>query len=320
MTVGERACQRIIDVLWHLIRVVSSGSAQSEVDAAGSACAITVEGSLEAGATFVLQRRGGQLWANGRRLESGVANFTRNTGMLALFQESGMRELVLTGQAASVDYIALAESWKEARRCGDLDVRLQTRGVMGIKVAHNQNAGALATAPAAVADAEALFEQPPATEPSEAREEPDVEEPSGVGQLSEAFEPMGGLDEERARSSLQRVLGALSRSSSQVASLGEMCQALKVGTEALRASILAVQTAEHLQWGEERGCAAGVAALIGVGESAQGDAEVADLARAARAVASLMDSEATLAEAIRQLLLNGQLSSSLADAMSSVLD
>ncbi|MEC7583608.1 MAG: hypothetical protein VYE77_04765 [Planctomycetota bacterium] len=307
-------------MLWHLIRVVSSGSTRSEVDAAGSACAVTVEGSLDPGVTFVLQSRAGQLWANGRRLESGVANFTRNTGMLALFQESGVRELKITGQATTLDYIALAESWKETHRCGDLDMKLQNRGVMGIKVAHSQNAGVLASAPAAVADAEALFDRASVDAKVESQEASVAEQLFGVGQLSEALEPMEGIGEERTRLSLQRVLDALSRSTSQVASLGEMCQAFKVGTEALRASVLAVHTAEHLQWGEERGCAAGVAALVGAGESARGDAEVADLARAARAVASLMDAEATPTEAIRQLLLNGQLSSSLADAMTSVLN
>lgn len=320
MTVGDRSCQRIMDVLWHLIRVVSSGSSQSEIDAAGAACAITVEGSLDPGVAFVLQRRGAQLWANGKRLESDVANFTRNTGMLAQFQESEMRELVISSQATALDCIALAECWREARKCGDLDLKLQNRGVMGIKVAHSRNAGVLATAPAATTNAEDMFSQNRSIAQDDSDEVTDAEKLFGQGQLIAAFEPMEGLGEQRTRSSLQRVLDALSRSSSDVAPLIDMCQAFNVGTEGLRASVLAVHTAEKLQWGEERGNAAGVAALVGAGESVRGDAEVADLARAARAVASLMDAEATPTEAVRQLLLNGQLSSNLADAMSAVLN
>ena len=136
------------------------------------------------------------------------------------------------------------------------------------------------------------------------------------GPVSEA---MRQLTEDRVQSTLQSVLDSLPATSSGTAPLVDALDVPEVDAEGLRASVLAVEVAERLDWGNERGAAAGMAALMGAGEAGGGDAEVADLARAARAVVSLMDVEESPGAAIRQLVMHGQLSSSLADVMSDVL-
>jgi len=300
MATDEAAGQRVVAALWTLLRTVESGRSRAEIEGAATECAFAAKGLLQDEVQFVLRVRGTALFGNDRRIRSGVASLAANAGLVAILEDSGARGLVLKPAANALDYVEFAHCLKEARTRQNLEERLQARGVRGIEVPEDRDA--TVTVPSAEASMATAVHQ--------------LGGALTAQQLADVLRPIDSLVGRDARSSLKRVLDRMLRSGQGSDDLAGAQQDVVPDVEALLASVLAVLTAEKLYWAEERGTAAGVAALMGAGKRPEGDGEVAELARAARAVASLMETQDSPEATIERLCLNGQLSGSLADVMS----
>lgn len=296
--VGEASYRRITAELWVLLRTAGSAGSPAAVAAAAASLAAVLGGVLADETHFVLQERQGALFCNGMRIRPDVASFAAIAGVTALMQEHGVEELMLMPAARAADLERLARGWSDPVAVADLERNLASQGCQGVIV--TQSGAAAAPAPQSCAAPSA---------------------PSQLGavftmqQFAAALEPMGPLTDHRARLILQSVLDRLLHSRAGLEPLARVQRDPVAHAEAVRACVLAVRTAGELAWPEDRGTAAGVAALLGPAAASDGDAEVADLARAARAVASLLAADADPAAAVDSLVLHGQLAAGVADAM-----
>lgn len=210
----------------------------------------------------------------------------------------------MTPEATPADLALLGRCWHDQGARGGLDGLLRQRGCVGAHVAH---AGA----------AEPVFdEQLPA---------PAIAAPSQLGavftmqRFAAALGPIGPLSGVRARAVLQNVLHRLLRLPGGLEPLGRMQRDPVANAEAVRACVLAVRTAEELGWDDERSTQAGIAALLGAAAASGGDFEVAELARAARGVATLIGAHDGPTEAVERLQLHGQLPAFVGEAMAQAL-
>jgi hypothetical protein len=129
----------------------------------------------------------------------------------------------------------------------------------------------------------------------------------------------GPLYDPRARAVLQTMLHRLLRSQDNLEPLERLQRDPVAHGEAVRACVLAVRTAEELGWDDQRSTVAGIAALLGPAAGSDGDAEVAELARASAAVAALIGASDDPDQAVERLHLHGQLPAFVSRAMEQAL-
>ncbi len=302
---AEQPYLDLVASLWVLVRTAGTRGPDEQLGAAANHCWRRLVAVLGGGTHFVLQEHGGALFANGLRIRPSVATFAATAGITALLQDNDIRELLLLPEATPGDLMQLGRCWHDptARQC--LDQLLRQRGCVGVHVAHG---GVV---------------EPVQIEPPEA---PTIlAAPSQLGavftmqRFTAALGPIGPLSGVRARAVLQNVLHRMLRSPRGLEPLGRMQRDPVAHAEAVRACVLAVRTAEELGWNDERSAAAGIAALLGAAGASDGDFEVAELARAAQAVATLISAHDGPEEAVERLQRHGQLPAVVGEAMAQAL-
>jgi len=106
---GDVPYRRLATALWVLARTVGLPGVSAEQTSAAAAAAEQALLSALAGENhFVLQERGGALFANGVRLRLDVEGFAAAEGLGALLRRCGIGELLLTPAARAADLLAWA--------------------------------------------------------------------------------------------------------------------------------------------------------------------------------------------------------------------
>ncbi|MGE3174286.1 MAG: hypothetical protein AB7O97_16780 [Planctomycetota bacterium] len=295
--------RRLVAALWVLVRTASSGGAGGELEAAAERCWRCIGEAVTDGTHFVLQERHGALFANGLRVRPDVASFAATAGITALLQDNNITELLLLPSVRAEDLVLLGRCWNRVGADRDLEQVLRQSGCAGVHVAHGDPHARLLAEPMAGS----------ATAPSQ------LGAVFTMQQFAQSLGPAGPLSGVRARGVLQTVLHRLLRSQGGLEPLARMQRDPQANALAVRACVLAVRTAEELLWDDDRSIAAGIAALLGPAQASDGDAEVAELARAAQAVAAVLGGDAGPEAAVQSLRMLGQLPASVAGAMEQAL-
>jgi hypothetical protein len=137
--------------------------------------------------------------------------------------------------------------------------------------------------------------------------------------LAQAIGRRGPLAGRRARTILQDVLHRMLRRPEGLLPLARLPQAGPAVTEAVNACVLAVRAAERLDWPQDRGLDAGVAALLGSGLVRDVDVSALQLGAAAASVASLLAAAERPGDAIDRVQAQGAATDEVCEAMELVL-
>jgi len=300
----EQPYRRLVAALWVLVRTAGTRGADAQLRAAAVECQRCIVEALGEATHFVLQEHDGALFGNGLRIRPDVAAFAATAGITALLQDNEISELLLLPTAGVDDLMVLGRGWHDPAARGGFEALLRDRGCRGVHVAHRgapmpvEPTAAPATLAAAPSQLGAVFT---------------------MQRFAAAVGPVGPLSAGRARAVLQSVLHRLLRQPAGLEPLARMQRDPQAHAELVRACVLAVRTAEELGWNDERCLAAGIAALLGAAQASDGDAEVAELARAAQAVAALLCGRDGPRQAIERLQLHGELPAFVGAAMEQVL-
>ena len=310
LTLDDAVHQRIIAALWVLLRSADAdddSSMQSAAEDCARECRLVTAGASHC----VVQEKGGALWVNGRRVRPDVQAFAATAGIAGLMQECGITEMLVDGPVTAVDFIRLARCWVSAGPDESLEGMLLASGCRGIHVAQGDEPGPLARPMRDHdgRDAASTVDRAPSL----------LGAMFTMQQLSTALDTDGPLSGPLAYSVVQSVVDRLLQNRSCLSPLAEVERAPLAHREALRACVLATRAAQALEWHEDRCQAAGAEALLGTGLGIDSDGEVAELARAARAVAALLDVDHGAHSVLEQLALHGQLPSAFAEAMGQAL-
>ena len=302
----EQLYRRLVAALWVLVRTAGTRGADAQLREAAVECQRRIGEALGEATHFVLQEHDGALFGNGLRIRPDVAAFAATAGITALLQDNEVSELLLLPTAGVDDLMVLGRCWHDPRARGGLEALLAERGCAGVHVAHRgaheplpiEGTATPATAATAPSQLGAVFT---------------------MQRFAAAVGPVGTLSAGRARAVLQSVLHRLLRQPAGLEPLARMLRDPQAHAEAVRACVLGVRTAEELGWDDERCLAAGIAALLGAAQASDGDAEVAELARAAQAVAALLCGHDGPLQAIERLQLHGELPAFVGAAMEQAL-
>lgn len=304
-TPADQPYRRLVAALWVLVRTAGARAVEGQLGAAANDCWRCLADVLAGSPHFVLQEHGGALFANGLRIRPDVASFAATAGITALLQDNDISELLLMPEATAADFELLARCWHDPGARQGLDAALRQRGCVGIHTAHRGQSEEMPVEP--------VVAPPVAQAPSQ------LGAVFTMQRFAAALGTAGPLSGGRARAVLQAVLHRLLRSPGGLEPLARLQRDPVAHSEAVRAAVLAVRTAEELGWDDERGLLTGIAALLGKGQPEGDDVEVAELARAAQAVAALIGTRSPPDAAVQQLEQDGQLSDLVGRAMAQAL-
>lgn len=289
--------------LWALLRASVTKGCEAETLAAARECCARLQEARADGPHFVLQLRGGALHGNGARIRPDVKHFAPTAGLVAMLQQGGVSDLLLLANATVDDLLAFARCLASSRAGEGLGEALLRAGCTTIQVGQD-------------ADQEPALDDEPRKAPR-----PSEQTTSQLGavflmqrfaRLLEHRGPLAGL---RARTILQNVLNRMIRFGPGLEPLARLARGGIAAAEAVRACVLAVRAAEELSWSEDRGLDAGVVALVGVPSTNATAAEVAQLGKAAVAVARMLADSERPAVAVDKLQREGAIDDAMGEAI-----
>jgi hypothetical protein len=297
----ESGLQRLVASLWVLVMTARSGPSSKKLEGVARASAEALSEPLRQHSHLVLQERDGGLYVNGHRVRPDVQGFAATAGIAQTMQQWGVGELFFGGEATVDELLQFARTVAQQAAGRDLSTLLRDQGCESI----NASQAALAPLASARAESARLTPRPPSQ----------LGAMFTMQQLSTAMDRDGPLSGSAAFTVLQAVVGRLLADRSCLASLQRVERHPLAHREALRACVLAVRAADAMGWDEERSLSAGAAALLGVVDTACRDVDAANLARAARAVATLLDTSRSPEDVLSDMLMHGQLDGLFADAL-----